>query len=789
MVDVNILKDRNITVERLKEIFTAKEGKDHDIAENIRNIIRTRIDSGISHNLCNYHYWHACDIAWDTPFRQTTPTLVRHFVDNKFKPESILEALRGFDISDMIRVYDKSGNYLAAVTNPSDVGQVIVSAPAFFHIFIPLCKAYTTIRAAAIVNAFRQVPLFSYAPAKFTKQNRIKADLITDRVEIMSTQYGYYDVIRQAVLHMLHYSQAFLFPMEEWHHSPQLRYVKGKKEPEMVVVKEGVRFHIPHPSRTFYDTVHRPSTLNSDTGISYAGYWKIGRFGDFAENPAYWNVDCVSYGDKNIMTSNPMFFNTVYSSCALRFPDGMIGDKRDREQRIYYDYSNDKDRAVTHTEYFERLNPKKIGIGDYDYDVWFRFVIASSDTVMYATPLPYSPPIPYFGYDALETRAINPSMTLEILPFQDHISNLFTQAILLMKQNLANVTFYDTNQVSKSVVDQIDNLGNSLYTKLNLAPIDLRKNRMGQNNIGEAFKTFEFSKNSPNQLMMGVRELLEVLERMMVFSPQELAQTAAHEITAEEVRNMNQARSTRFEFTMGSVDRGVHALKTLLYQGLMAYGEDDIYSRMPMPVDRKTLEDLGFTIEDGEDPNSKEVYVRGKKSALDLESFASTRDADLRINNTAAATSMTQMLAIILNNPVLLESVGVPQVIKFINEVSQLAGLPREFKFTTEVSKLPMEQQAEELQKHVVEMGKAVQANIEQTITKEIVPYMTEETKRVNSIEQLLMDLAQKVDALIQPPIPNVNPLNPVPPAAPPIMDPAMAGIPAPLPGAGIPGL
>jgi hypothetical protein len=107
-----------------------------------------------------------------------------------------LKVLEGPDLSQMLTLYDKDGRVVTGIRSPDQVTRVEINAPTFFHIFIPLCKAYTTIRAAAIVNSYRQIPLFKYEASRSTKENRIKADIITDRVEVISTQYGYYSVLR-----------------------------------------------------------------------------------------------------------------------------------------------------------------------------------------------------------------------------------------------------------------------------------------------------------------------------------------------------------------------------------------------------------------------------------------------------------------------------------------------------------------------------------------------------------------------------------------------------------------
>lgn len=754
MVDIEILTERGVTTDRLKQIFTAKKGKDFDIAEKIRKRAQQRCDTGRMWNFTNYRYWYACDLAWDVPFKQTTYTLVKGLVDRSMSDKDILSVLQGADVSDMITVIDKSGKTITGKYDPQDVKEVKVNAPTFFQILIPLAKAYTTIRTAAIVNSYRQVPLFSYEASKSTKQNRLKSDVITDRVELMSTQYGYYDVLKQAVLQMLHYSQAVLFPSEEWDWNAQLVREKDGAKPVEKVVKEGVRFNIPHPSRVFLDAAYRPSTINSDTGVMYGGYWYITRFAEVKNNADYWNTERITEG-KDLIESNPGFFNTVYNSCALKFNVPVDNDKNDREGKVAYYTSDFPDRAVTLTNYFEKLNPKKEGIGDYDYDVWFRYVLASDDTVIYAAPLPYCPMV-YFGYDALETRSQNASMTLEVLPFQDHIANLFSQYLLTVKQNLANVTFFDTNQVKKEVIDDIRNLGQKTYVAHNFAPMDMRANRMGQNNVGEAFQTFNFPQKDTSGLLAGVQQILGVLERILVISPQELAQTASHELTAEEVKNMNMARSTRYEFTAGAVDRGVYAWKVLLYQAMMAYAEPDLFARLPLPIDEAELKKLGFQIED---KHGDSALVTGDKSSIMIESFASTRDGDLRADNQAAAQSMVQMLNIMASNPALFEAIGVPQTVDLLNNIMQVSGMPRDFRFALSPD-FNKGQQIQQVQEQLVLAAQQIQQATVQAVAQQLEPVFQTQAEKFQMLESQIQEVIHAVQQAMPPPQPPPMPYD-----------------------------
>ena len=87
-----------------------------------------------------------------------------------------------------------------------------------------------------------------------------------------------------------------------------------------------------------------------------------------------------------------------------------------------------------------------------------------------AAPLPYAPSI-WYGYDGDENRELNAGLSLEILPFQDHVSNLLTQFLLTVKQNLANVTFVDTDVVDVGWIDTLKELGREDFQDSQFYPI------------------------------------------------------------------------------------------------------------------------------------------------------------------------------------------------------------------------------------------------------------------------------------------------------------------------------
>lgn len=761
MIDLQILQKHGLTEDNLKKWLAVDPlvlGKDANAPDDEKrrgmliNRIRSRLQQGMNRNLTDYKIFHALDKAWETPFRQVTPTLLQEFMDSDPNEESVYKAFQGWGLTHLIteRPDPKAGGAMKKSLN----------LPTFFNIFVPLVRAYVTIRWAKIMNDRRLTPYLSYDPVDQTSVLRALCKALTDRVQIVSSQYGLYDVQKQAVLKMLHYSFCLQFPREEWHWEDQWKaadkvdvQLEHKKEDGKVAsvgedikvtVREGLRYHLPHPSRTYYDMAHGAYTFNYDFGCDFAGYWRIERWRN-VQDSNLWNKDKVSLGSTDLIGDNRLFFTSVYAGCTLqtmpvravqpKTPDGPVlaaavgvgGSSMDREKELANQYygTDHLDQGVLISEHWERLIPKDNGLGTYDCPVWFRFVVAGDNcTILYAAPVPYAP-VTYYGYDADESRSKNASLSLEILPFQDHFSNMLTQILLTCKQNLANLTFIDEDQLStgdsnqrqgaRETIDQIKNLGEGYYRFLNIFGYSSKKAmrfNVGTKGVPDVVQSYNFPRGNVAEMTQVLRTILEILERVLVMSSQEIAQAASHELRVDEVRNIQQSTSSRLQFTATPVEIATDALKRQLYHGLMAYGDEDFWVHLPsdIPLAEPVLAELGFTVIKREErpemdatvkSDDRYVKMRFKKknlTAIPIWALVSSRDTQDRIDNSKTAAALGTILQGLLNNPITAQAIGSEQAIAFTNEICKLAGLPRDLKFRdmTPQGGSPQDQQAAE---------------------------------------------------------------------------------------------
>ncbi len=792
------------TPEFLKGRFEADPAKrtgtqeEKDKVDVLLNRIRSRIQEGMSRNLNDWHWIYAIDKALDTPFRQFYPRLFGSLDSGDL--QTCCNVLQGLNLGNCVTKTKGADGKDAYAVNEEN-----------FVILVGLCTSYLKARWAKLMNDRRLSPLLRYEPAKMTTINRTKCEVITDRIQVMADQFSYFDVWKQAAFKMLAYSYSIRFIKEEWYTEEQEKYAdaddverKGKKEDGTnkikegdkikVIVKEGLRYDIPKPNHTYRDLAHGLYTINSDTGCMFGGHWQIVRYRD-VKNAGFWNDDKVSLGNgTNPLVDYSSYYFQIYDNAIKVAPPckptaeetvpGMVGSTSTDLQAALANqwYNTDHlDQGTLLTYHFEKLVPKDNGLGDYEHPVWFRFVLAGDGcTPLWAAALPASPMI-YDGYDADESRAKNASLVMEILPYQYQFETALSQIILSNRQNLSNLTLLNTDvlDTKKDWVAEIAGWGSAIWKKLNIVPASFKTlNRLMQNN-SRSQQDMGISLTLPKaniQEQIAVAQfILATLERALGMSNQEIAQTASHEISATETRNLAAATTSRLTFTGTAMDIGRDAWKRQLYCYTMAFGDDDFYGHIPADntITKEQLDALGFTYVDHDEMAGSEKYrrVRAKKSslALPLYEFASTRDGEDRSNDSAIAAVMATLVRDLMNNPMMAAAIGPEQGIALANAIAYFAGLPRDFKlrFTGQT----VDQQKEEMQAQLKQVVEATLAAADQHILKAITPLL-EEVKALKMEVAILMRYTGLAPgpSMGQPPMGNGAP----PPMAPQPMAPMM---------------
>lgn len=743
MVDLELLKKRGYSPEKYKSFFTS-ETPASGIKE-LKDLVSSREKEGVQRSIKNSRLWWAIDRAYDAPFRQVSYTLVEGILSKKLDDRRILQITKDWGLGHLlIPKRDSNGK---TCCYPDGTPMQKLHLPTFFQILIPLVQSYLKIRWGKLFTDLNQNPLHKFDPLKLTLANLVKCEIVTDRIQLMSTQMGYPADLRQTIFQTLLYGFCLKFPMEDWYKETQTILEDGKEKE--FVYKEGVRFAIPHPSRSFADLAHRPDTINSDTGCEYGGYWDAIRFGDMERNKKLWNTDKIAF-------SGSSWFNDLWSPytelypCALMFPDltpAALAPTQ-REANLNYYGAHEKDKAVLQCSMVVKIRPKEFGLFDYDGPVWHRFMLAAGETVVHCVPLAYNPMV-YYGYDADANREVNSSLGLELLPHQDHLGNLLSQYLYSVKKNLASATFYNTDILSDEDVANIESVGEELYRGFKFIPFSRTELNWKKQTEKEAFYNVVFPRHDTGMIAQAMSTMIGILERLLGFSSQEIGQPAAHEQSATEITTIHANQSIRLSFTNSFIEDGLYAEKNLLYDATMAYSSDEVFAEVGDLNDkrREALKEMGFKIENEPDGHTK-AGVRGNKKGLRLEGFIRAAAGLERLNNSQVAIGMMQTFQVILSQQQLVAALGVPQIIDLFNKVMVYAGFDKDFRLKATSEGAPPEQAAaaqRQLQAMMVQVAEAVSTKVVNENLAKMADVMKQ--KVIQPIEDALGKIAEKLQA------------------------------------------
>jgi len=779
MIDKGILEAMGVSVAKWKTLLTlpapkkAKGGRmpvvkyGNEKLDALQERIRARCVSGRDYCTKNFRTIRACDLIWDAPYRQVSPTLLWNIAETSKTTEEAEKALTmfGFDLNQSFTVDldPKTGKEIKKL-----------NVPMFFAITIPLVHGMLSMRKAKIVNDRNKQYFFDYPPAVNTRKNRLKCSAVKSRMRVMSQQYNYLATLDQAVHQMLLYPQgALLFTQENWHWEEQLRQ-KGKKKTadskpakkkkgdpdnyEKYVSKEGLRYFLPHPSRVFWDRAHPVRTFNTETGCDWGGHWKVLPFKELQKNKDLWNLETVSMGDVSWWTDNTSFLNIFFNNCVINAPSAanMPPTGRgnlDRENAIregnYYSIA-DADKSVVTYEYRERIIPKDEGLGDYEYPIWARFMCAGDGTIVYAEPLCYRA-ILSLRDNGDESKVEDASMGLKLAPFQDQLSNLISQYILSVKQNLAQYTLIDENILDKKSIEKLKNLGEGFFRTLNLQTFDGKKTHRQRDNIGAAIYSHRFPQIDTQSILTAARTVIALAERVNNFSSQEVGQAASHEQSRAEIVSLGGTTTNALQYIGIPVDAFMHAWGYQVYEAWMNEGEDDFTAEIPYEedVDKAVLEEIGFSFVEEPERSAGRAHVKGKASKVlsDLLSFSLLPNSGDEATDGETARVLSEWSRDLLNNPITAQALGPDQAIALANAIAKLLKLPLDVPLKN--TGLTPEKQAEQAKAQLKQLvdqvkeqfAKEVEVKILTEVKDGIVPMLKKDeelTQKVDLIWQLL---------------------------------------------------
>lgn len=699
MVDFDILKQAGTTNERLREILTAsmpdkskktpkdkkaKIERDVKHREKIEKLINSRLKEHIVFTMRNHHIYSSVDLAWDSaPINKQTIPLIM-YAQKRLSLDSCVTELSKLKVSDKFVRKSESGQ-------PTGI-----DLPKFFETNINLVRSLITRRLSAQANKYNNLyPFFKYDPRATTATARLKGDVLSQRMDIMADQYDYRHFQTQCIRDMMLYGHCVAFPRASWEKEVHWQkknlseeFQGGDLEKESRVVKEGLSWINPHPSRVFWDHNYPLSSLNSDSGAEYVGYWEVLKYKDVAGNPAYFNRASVSYTDftTGMFGSNSSYWSQYYS--AISAPPRMddLTSHNDRRNLIGQYNSEYADASIFVSEFYWKIIPKEYGIGDYPYPVWVHFKIASESTIIFAEIMPSSPAAVY-SFNENDNRLVNISIAHELMGFQDQLTNLFSQLLETVKADLFAVAVLNSDIFPDDAEGQAlasefraTMKGENFYATTHVLETSFSRLReLGiDTNADNVFKVVRSGANTNLQAIFNsIVQVMSMAERLLALSPQEQGQPSPRETSATEVQVIANTTESVYGFISDSIDEGRAAVKRICYESLVVCGSNHIYLPVLNRYPSAVVEAAGFKVADAGDmfdPQAERRYtVIGEKHKLIHDYVFNSRDGSERSSNMAAANILTQMLPI-LQNPQLLQALSKEKYYEILNAIFRNSG-------------------------------------------------------------------------------------------------------------------
>lgn len=675
MVDLKVLEERGTTQKRLREVFTAKSGDDLIIRERLQDLIQSRIHEGIYHSCSNHSLYLAVDLAWDSlPINKFTIPLLQ-YAQGKIDIKSCASKMENIDpqLKEKFVEYDDQDNVKD------------ISLTRLYEVSVSLIRSYITRRVAAQVSRFSNLfPYFKYSPRGTDMSSKIRSEVLSQRVEIMTEQFNYRHIFSQSIRSMFMYGFTVLFPKEAW--TREVHWRKGEDgEMESFVEKEGVSFVEPHPTRVIYDNSKPLAGINSNLGPSWVGYWDIVRYSSVKHNPEFWNVNEVTYTNalQGIVNSYRDFFDFYYDPKILAFPsikdDWPYQNERVAHTGIYA--GEDEDKGMFLSNIFLKLNPKAEGLGDYPFDCWLKVVVASDETVLYAEWLPSLPAI-YGGINQNDDRMANCSMAHDLMPYQDQMNNIIYAMLHHMKISMFKIISVDQDALDDDVKEYLmDSLAeDTFYEKpkaLFYSGAKIADLGIDAKNILTVVDVSRELSQGINQSLQSLFQLLNLVERLMILSPQELGQAAQREISATEVSEIANSTNTIYSFISEGIDEMRAAVKKVLYEHLVSCSTTEFNVPVKQRFTAKSIREAGLDIDDTGDqdemPSGRNII--GNPENLVHEFIFSSRDGAERQRDTQTAQTLGQLFQQVMSIPDMAGALGKERIFNIINELFRLSGV------------------------------------------------------------------------------------------------------------------
>jgi len=715
MVDLDILKKFGCTHDRLREIFTETDESTDNfrIRAKFEDQIESRVRQGIFNSAKNSNLYMSVDLAWDSlPINKTTIPLLQ-YAQGKISIEDAHDCLSGLGVADQFCDYNEEGTLKS------------INLLRLYEVSINIVRSYVTRRVAAQVSRFSNLfPYFKYEPRGTSSIDKLRADALSQRVEIIADQFNYRHLFGQGIRDMFMYGFVLMFPSCAWTRETQWRASKDKESGvKSYCSREGIDFVKPHPTRVMYDGSAPLADVNTDNGPSWLGYWDVLRYGEISDNPAFWNTDDISFNSNlfGAYDSYKEFFNYYMDPETMRFPTRKSewAMRNDTTANVGVYGSEDSDKGIFLSNYFVKVNPAQEGIGDYPNDVWMKMVVASDNTVLHAEFLPSIPAI-YGGLNQNDARVANISVAHEVMPFQDQMNNIMNKMLHDMKISMMKIFAIDQDALDDEVKDYIQDAMSegTMYTKPHALFYSGAKVADLGLNAKDFISVVEIQREmsaSVNQAIQSVTQLLNLVERLLVLSPQELGQPAPREISATEVTEIASTTQSIYSFISEGIDELRAGAKKMLYEHLVSCSKEKFQVPVVGRYTSDAVRSAGFTDANQfitTNPQARRTLI-GTPEQLFHEYNFSSRDGAERAVNTQSAQTLAGLLQQVVSVQPIMQAVGTEKILEIMNEIFRLSGAAYDLNVDTDSQddmSLGNAQFVEQLKSAVPQLAQALQA-------------------------------------------------------------------------------
>lgn len=700
LIDFDVLKKFGTTNQAIRDLFTTTAGSERfHLRKKWEDRIQGRIQEGSIWGLKNHQFFQAADLAWDSNLITKELVPLALYAQGKITFKNLEDTLK--EISPELR-----NKFVKKDEAGKSVG---IDLPAFHKVVVNLVRSLITKRTGALVTRYaKQYPFMSYEPLGTSHVAKLRGDVLSQRIEIMANQYGYRHDFEQAVRDMLLYSFCLEFPRNAWDRERSIRKLKaaegfevdGEVDVETYISREGLLYKRPHPSRVFYDMAYPLSSINTDTGVTYLGHWNVLPYREVLDNRHFFNNSTVefdsSFASKLVGYRN--YWALYFANSPINFPTGTEPDVigLNEREKVTGRYSTEHtDRTIMLTEYFERVIPRDVGIGEYPFPVWVRLVVAADRTVVYGEIMPCTPAT-YWAYNCSDSKVLNNAFAHDVMPWQDQMSNMFTNLLFAQKAALIKVMSLDLDLINDpKLVKEIREIagGESIYTKpllIEYKGVQAAEMGLDPRRVMSINETTPLA--DPTLYFRSILQVLSLAERMLGTSANESGQSEPREISATESSTIAQSVNTGVAYMAQGLDEAVAAKKRQLYEAFMACGQTRVVVPVANRYTNETVKAAGFEpfTEKEEGVGLTENYagdqpqrltVMGEKQALVYEYNFSTRDGSERPSDPKAADVLVRLLQPLVQVPGLVQAMGKKGLYDFMNSIVRLSGAGVDVKF------------------------------------------------------------------------------------------------------------